>query len=315
MRAAIAVLIALALPPAVPVLAQPPPSQPDPDDPEATLVSALIISARTPGPAWWKVTRGESTAWILGMPVAPTPTKGEWNTSVLERRLDAARAVLMVPLAQVRVPGSAGKSLGWLDQARSAGGDMADLARRFEAARKRLKQPDYRYKNSAPYYAVLRMTYDFDRSIGMHGEAGDQIAAMAQARKIPVRRPPPYPVARMSQAEMNLAYPGMTPCFTAMLEHVERGEGAYANAAHAWAAGDVAGALAMPRDPLSLCVNSLNPGAARNAIDAQAAAIKAALMEPGSVVVLAPLRQILAVDGLVSRLVADGYAVTGPNLN
>ncbi|MDB5439696.1 MAG: hypothetical protein JWM33_2123 [Caulobacteraceae bacterium] len=60
------------------------------------LVSPLVVVAATPGPPWWKVTRGEAVLWILGTPPAisgpPVPLK--WNTTVLRRRLTGAKAFL-----------------------------------------------------------------------------------------------------------------------------------------------------------------------------------------------------------------------------
>ncbi|MDB5441180.1 MAG: hypothetical protein JWM33_3607, partial [Caulobacteraceae bacterium] len=32
------------------------------------IVTGLVVQAATPGPAWWKVTNGSSTVWILGTP-------------------------------------------------------------------------------------------------------------------------------------------------------------------------------------------------------------------------------------------------------
>ena len=67
------------------------------DDPESTIVSELVITAPTPGPAWWRVSKGPSVVWIIGLPAAATPRKMAWDKRPLERRLDGAKALLMPP--------------------------------------------------------------------------------------------------------------------------------------------------------------------------------------------------------------------------
>jgi hypothetical protein len=37
-------------------------------DPEANLVEELVVNARLPGPAWWKVSDADTTVYVLGVP-------------------------------------------------------------------------------------------------------------------------------------------------------------------------------------------------------------------------------------------------------
>src|SRR4051812_28615387 len=71
-------------------------------DPEANLVEELVVNARLPGPAWWKVTDADTTVYVLGVP-AMTPTKLEVDSSVLKRRLDGADRLIMGQEADVSV--------------------------------------------------------------------------------------------------------------------------------------------------------------------------------------------------------------------
>ena len=50
------------------MLAQPTAGQDPPFDQPADLVEALVVKARMPGPAWWKVPDADTTVWILGSP-------------------------------------------------------------------------------------------------------------------------------------------------------------------------------------------------------------------------------------------------------
>ena len=38
------------------------------DDPQANVVEALVVSAKLPGPAWWRVSDGDTTIYVMGMP-------------------------------------------------------------------------------------------------------------------------------------------------------------------------------------------------------------------------------------------------------
>ena len=40
------------------------------DDPEATVVEALVVSAKLPGPAWLRISDVDTTLYILGTPGA-----------------------------------------------------------------------------------------------------------------------------------------------------------------------------------------------------------------------------------------------------
>ena len=63
-------------------------------DPEANLVEELVVNARLPGPAWWKVSDADTTVYVLGVP-AVVPKDLEVDHSVLKRRLDGANVLIM----------------------------------------------------------------------------------------------------------------------------------------------------------------------------------------------------------------------------
>src|SRR3546814_11567843 len=82
-------LLALVL--ATPAAAQVPitPAQPVPGDPDAVLVEELVVTARLPGPAWWRVSDADPTVYVLGSP-SIAPKHMAWDRSVFERRLKDA---------------------------------------------------------------------------------------------------------------------------------------------------------------------------------------------------------------------------------
>ena len=71
-------------------------------DPQADLVEELVVNARLPGPAWWKVSDADTTVYVLGVP-AMTPGKLEVDESVFKRRIDGANVLIMGQEADANV--------------------------------------------------------------------------------------------------------------------------------------------------------------------------------------------------------------------
>src|SRR3954462_14906388 len=100
----LALLLFLAAAPSAPSLAQvalqpaqppPPPAGPaNAADPDSVLVEELVVVARDKGPAWWKVSNGTATVYVLGAPsLAPKRTK--WDTTTLDRRVKGASQAIL----------------------------------------------------------------------------------------------------------------------------------------------------------------------------------------------------------------------------
>src|SRR6516165_3761213 len=88
-------------PPAQPAQAQTganPAALADPDD---VLLQELVVVGRDRGPAWWSVTNGTSTVYVLGAP-SLAPKRTEWDTATLDRRLKGASQVIL-PFQDVKV--------------------------------------------------------------------------------------------------------------------------------------------------------------------------------------------------------------------
>src|SRR5687768_3230161 len=65
-----------------------------PEDPDAVLLEELVVTARLPGPAWWRVSDADSTVYVLGVPSVATKQLA-WDRSVLERRLKGANQLIV----------------------------------------------------------------------------------------------------------------------------------------------------------------------------------------------------------------------------
>lgn len=292
------------------------PAAPDPNDPDAVLVEELVVTARLPGPAWWRVSDADTTVYVLGAP-SVAPKHQQWDQIQFQRRLEGANVVIL-PFngLKVKLMGAPGALFSYL---RLKSGrpfeDSLDPATRarFAAARAKLGQPADRYKTTHPLAAGLMLTNDYRDKEGLTTtDPTKLIKYLAQRKKVRIVQrsydlgPLLGAVSRTSQAA------GRT-CLDEVLHEVEAGPGGTLAASRAWASGDVAGALNAERS-YERCI-SVTPGAL--AFDSRVKAdlagdIEAALKTPGHAIAVAPLRTLLAQGGVLDRLRAKGYTVKTP---
>ena len=299
----------------LPAVAQAPPA-PDANDPDAVLVEELVVTARDRGPAWWRVSNGVSTVYVLGVP-SSMPKGLAWDDAVLERRLNGANRVIL-PFNNVGV-GVLGAAGVLFDLARMKSGTPIEntldptLKARFVAARTRIGQPAKRYALKNGLAAGILLVADYrDAAHITAADPAKTIARMAKARKLKTETKI-YPLGPIMGAALRTSPAAQRACLDDALDEVEAGEASSRRAAQAWAEGEVRAALGGERG-YEKCLNSA-PGAgdldARLKAD-QAAAIAAALKQPGHAVAVVQLRPLLAQGGVLDRLRAQGFTVKTP---
>lgn len=291
------------------------PPQGAPVDPNEVLVEELVVEARDGGPAWWKVRDGDSVVYVLGVPsVAP---KGlEWDRRVFERRLRGASRVIL-PFNNVGVD-ALGAPRVLINLLRLRGRPAEErlegpLRVRFIAARESIGQPAsrYGYKNEIAV-GILLVTDYRDHARLTAADPGKTIARLAKASGVKtVSRT--YDLGPLMGAALRTSAAAQRACLLEALDEVEtRGEGVR-KAGEAWARGDVTDALGAERS-YERCINAA-PGALK--VDAriktdQADAIAEALKTPGHAIAVAPLRPLLARDGVLDLLRRRGFQVSTP---
>jgi uncharacterized protein YbaP (TraB family) len=292
------------------------PSRPDPNDPDATVVEELVVTARLPGPAWWRVSDADTTVYVLGAP-SLAPKHQEWDRQLFERRLEGASEVIL-PFngLKVRLMGAPGAMFSYLRLKSSRPfEDSLDAATRarFVAARTRLGQPADHYKTTHPLAAGLMLTNDYRDKEGLTTtDPTKLIKYLAQRRKVRIVQRA-YDLGPLLGAVARTSRAAGSTCLDEVLHEVEAGPGGVLAASRAWAGGDVAGALNAERS-YERCI-AVTPGAL--AFDAKVkgdliADIETALKTPGHAIAVAPLRTLLAQGGVLDQLRAKGYTVKTP---
>ena len=283
------------------IIASPAAAQGRHSDPEGTVVADVVVVAPTEGPVWWKVTHGESTVWIIGLPDSSSsvPHNLNWDKRAFERRIKGANAFLATPDGVVRFPRD------WSERL------PVDLRARvgITAAVVRLDPDNY----WPPVFgSVVNLRSDFRRKNRFTLDVQKQMADMARRARTPVSAPPELAVF-LAEEDLRLAKPGVMPCVLAMLDEVETDPAVFRTAAEDWAQGRAMAHLRSPRGALPVCLNLVRPGYSAQQIEERTKAIATALASPGKTVAAAPIRQLVAEDGIIQRLKAQGLDVSDPS--
>jgi uncharacterized protein YbaP (TraB family) len=311
-------ILAAALALAAPAWAQIPltAARPDPNDPDSVLVEELVVTARLPGPAWWTVSNGTTTVYVLGSP-SLAPKHMAWDRTIFDRRLAGASGVIL-PVQDVHVTfgGAFGAAFNYM-RLRSGGPFEATLdaptRARFVAARTALGQPAKHYPTRNPLAAGLILDADYHDKFGLTtADPTKLIKLLAQRARVPVIQRS-YDIGPLMGAMLKTPESAGRGCFNEVLQLVESGPGGTQAAARAWAAGDVRGALANERT-YERCI-ALVPGAV--SFDSRMKAdfvadLQKALARPGHAIAVIPLRTLLAQGGVLDQLRAKGFKVTTP---
>ena len=286
---------------------------------EGVVVETLVVTAIQPGPAWWKVEKGEAVVFILGLPSGLLPRDLSWDRSVVERRLDGAKALILpsVATAGIRdIPGLL-RLRGKLKSDEPLEGALQEpLKGRFIRTRTALKQPAERYAKLGPYLAgdQLLSAYMDTHRFRAVAEVDREIAKLARKRKVKIQRNTykAAPMLKNAVGEMRTEEDKALACFAGFIEAAEQPPERFRRSSRAWADGEVRQALDVVRGP-DVCNALFLDRYVRSSIDDQVAAIEAALRTPGKSVALVPLRRLVVADGVVDQLSRRGYEVTDPS--
>lgn len=294
---------------------------PDPGpSPSSAVVEDLVVTGHPPGPALWRVRRGQAEVVVLGG-LTPLPHQLRWSSPRLERALDGADQLLVPAEGRPRlidVPGlavhAAGLRQGW---GHSLEPDLSEALRtRFQRQRMALGLGPGRYAHWKPAIAGFMLVADFRENAGLSsGKPATTVMRMAKARGVKVR-----PLADIHLAAMVKAAAGMTDaaheaCLGAALDDIEAEAAHSGAAAQAWAQGDLAGVRDhAPRSLLDQCLLQLPSAAALLNRDAAASVqtLNDALSRPGRTVAIIDLRLLLRANGVLDRLKAEGAEITVP---
>ncbi|PVM72051.1 TraB/GumN family protein [Caulobacter radicis] len=291
-------------------------------DPNENLVEELVVNARLPGPAWWKVSDEDTTVYVLGAPaMVPTDTRAE--ESVLRRRLDGANVLIMGQEADVSVVRLIALAVGgrklFVSEQPMRQTLSPKLRERLEARLKVMKHKPDSMDDTKPAFAGFMVANSQDGNVSISvGGVTDRIRDIARSRDL-AKRPriqnlPGYSLADAIKALASAPQPLQQLCLDAGLRQAESGQGGIKDTARRWSEGQVRDVVAADRG-FQRCLDS-TPSIARELREGRDDAVKAievALKKPGKSVAIIELRSLLAQDGVLDQLRAKGFKVTTPD--
>lgn len=300
-----------------------PPPSPDPAAaPEWTQIETVHATSR-PGPAVWRVSKGDSEVWILAT-VGPLPKDFTWNTGTVGDLLDGANAVITPPGFGVGLTDGIWLLINYGNRLSLPRGQALEatldvpMRARFVALRTQLGKDEDRYRTDSPFRAALRLFTDFRDKRQMTGDAWGAINRLAHDKHVKMK-----PAGENTSAYdalrdvLTLPTDRQRVCLGQAIDALSYLSVHAEPAARAWAIGDVKTVKANlddapdPMDCITAAVTSL--AAIRAKSDAaELAGIEKALDQKGKTIALIGMRDLLRKGGLLEQLQARGLTIEGP---
>lgn len=300
-----------------PAQAQTPTQAPAQLDPEATLVEELVVSSSLGGPAFWKVTDGDTTISILGVP-AGLPKGLRWDERRLVNRLNGADALILPPKIRSRPVVMTAYLIGNGKRFQTTPPVTAQLPpglrARFEAARATLKVKPAETDRWKPGIAGIILTGEFRKPLKLdYDEPERRVAALARKARVKVVVSGAYDPMPAIKTLSQLDQAGHLACLNDALAEIEAGRGRITASADGWARGDTRAAVAVERG-YDRCFAALPAfsALARRSMEDTTGAIARQMARPGKAVAVVDLRQLLARGGVLDQLKARGFHVETP---
>ncbi len=278
-----------------------------------------------PGPALWRVSKGDAEVWVLGL-AGGLPKGITWNSASLSDVMKGSRAILLPPRPEM----SAGVilSAGWLliseccSFFRLDKGKLDDLLPeatkiKLSALRQSVGGDAKLYQGDEPLGAAQRLAGDTARKHDLNGESPmSTVLKLASSHDVdeqPASRFNPLPIVREA---LKLTPQQQLPCLDAALEDTERRIMHARPMAEAWAVGDIEGMKAhftesRTMDCMAAAVKTL--GALQQAqVTDMVGAIARALEKPGKTFAVVQIGPLLRKGGVLEQLQARGLTIEAP---
>lgn len=298
----------------------------------------IVVSGVQPGPGLWKVSKDGHVLWVLGV-LSPVPKDMQWQTAEVAERIGESRQVLDMPNAAFDA------NIGFFGRIALAPSlvgvrnnpdrrKLADVVPEAQYARWSVLKQKYigrsgKVEKWRPLFAAMELYKHAIESIGLRSSREvvrtvRGIAESAGVELVPVKLEIGIDDPKAAVKQFKKSTLADLECFDMTLDRIEGDLGLMARRANAWATGDLDALRSLPyKDQMRSCMDAalsaevlrdrgigdLDERVERIWVDAA----KAAIARNDSSFAMLPMDRVVAADGFVARLAAQGYVVEAPD--
>jgi len=287
-------------------------------EPQAAELDEIVVLARRSGAPMWTVTRGDSTLILVGA-ITGIPRDLAWRPDDLEAAAARSNQILSPQEGRVSVSDIfriiwRARTIGMMPQGQTTADYLTpDYQARLEAIMAEERNQDWRTESLLLVGFQLMQDKAGYRAGRSGDDAMDVIRRAARRARVPVR---PVGTVRGDELVDSLITAPQTahvPCVEAAIVAAEQGPDSARIRAEDWRALRVADVVASPIDrALNQCWPWGDPEIAPQLRQQWAAAIETALVSPGVIMGVAPIRLLAEEGGVLDGLEARGFDVIGP---
>ncbi len=279
----------------------------------------ITVIAKFPGPALWRVKRGDAEVYIVGgVPVMLRHF--DWDRARIGHVLDNANVLLLGPKARGGVIALA--EWGFVKGAGPFGDLYSQLppatATRLKALATANGIDPKTYAHDNPVVAVMKLREAvYDKHGLSTSDPEKMLVFMARDRKTPMKPIASYPASDLISKLGHMSKDARVQCVNDTLNEIDFALGHAEAATHAWAVADLKGARAnSPSSATLACLEGApsTRGVLDQGTDDAVKAINDALFHPGKSVITFPLVLLLRPNGVLDQLRAEGAEVSVPDM-
>ncbi|MCA1936392.1 MAG: TraB/GumN family protein [Asticcacaulis sp.] len=282
-------------------------------------VTDVVVTARLPGPALWRVRKGDSEVYVLG--AMPVMTKRiPWDSKRVERVIGLSNVLLTAPEAK---GGLIGGARLLMDRRLPLGKKLdevlpPDLSKRFYTLADTYGLDREKYKKLSPIWAAATLREDvYDKAGIATRDPEKTLLRFAKAQKLKTRPSGSFSVAKTLGRIDDFSAQQQAHCVAATLDEIDFAVKNARAATEAWAVGDLKAVQRLsPDSALLACLEGAPSTKAMlgQSVEQTVGAINNALGTPGKSLIVLPLSALLTPGGALQQLEQQGATVTTPAL-
>lgn len=297
----------------------------------------VLVTGERPGPAMWKVTKGDHTLWIMGT-LSPMPAKMSWRQKRAEEVIQASGEILAASTSDWDMDLGFREAIGMIRtllklRHNTDGSTLRevlpnDVYERWHAAHRRWfgEKPSPK-ERARPLYAAMLLYMRALKRSGLTDEpmVWERAEKLAKQHKVKIRqrrfRVKVEDPKGVFTELANLPRDQEVACLVEVMDFIDREVPQMKLRAEAWALGDLAALRALPPAALEPQCVGLGEGTRIDQIDKAEQALFAKdwtgivdwlLLTHKTSFTTLPVGKLFEKDGVLAQLRARGYTVEEP---